>query len=237
MNTTTIRAIATAAALAGTAALSQAATVNFTGWAFGSGNSVTVGAPNHSGPAGGFKGSVVFNAAEQAAGWQDILNNNFISYCVEINEHFSLPSGNMSGYSVVHAASYVRSADNTVLGATAANRLGQLMSLVAADPQRVDTAAESTALQLAIWNLIYDTDSSLMGGTFTANANSFRTTGDTLLGAAATTGNRYEAYILTKSGSQDFLLLRELPEPTSLALSLLALGGLGIAAKRRAAKA
>lgn len=227
-----------AAALAGTAMLSQAATVNFTGWAFGSGNQVSVGTPNHSGLAGGFKGSVDFSAAEEALGFADMMNNSFISYCVEINEHFSLPSGNMTGYSVVSASDYVRSYDSTVLGADAANRLGGLMSLVAADPNRVNTAAESTALQLAVWNLIYDSDGSVGAGAFHENAaSSFSATANALLGDIANQANRYEVYVLTKAGSQDFLLLRQVPEPTSLALSLAALGGLGFVARRRSVKA
>ena len=68
-----------------------------------------LGAPNHSGSAGGFAGSIDFSPGEQASGLADILGNSFISYCVEINEHFNLPSGNMTDYSVVSASSYVRS--------------------------------------------------------------------------------------------------------------------------------
>lgn len=222
-------------ALAGAMAapvLSQAAVVRFSDWAYGNswGNVVTVGTPSHHGAAGGFKGSVDFDAGEEAQGWVDRLNDSFISYCVEITESFSgFPSASMSGYAVVSASAYGWST-------TRADRIGRLMSYVAADPSRVDTANESTALQLALWDLVYDTDSdvSLLLGNFKETSNAtFDAYANSLLAAAAGETNRYEVYVLSKSGSQDFLLLREVPEPATLALCLTALGGLGIMRARR----
>lgn len=229
--------IAAAVALCSASMASQAAVVNLTGWAFGSGNVVDVATPAHKGSAGGFKGSVNFSAAEEAAGFTDILGNGFITYCVEINEHFRLPSGDMTGYVVQSASTYVRSFNGTAFGAATASRLGKLMSYVASNAALVDTAAESTALQLAVWNIVYDADDSLNGGPFKENsvADNFKSTANSLLTASAGAQNKYDVYILSKSGSQDFLLLRELPEPTSLALAFVALGGMGAAARRRKA--
>jgi PEP-CTERM motif len=232
-----------AALLGGSCLMAQAAIVNYTGWAFGSGHSVHVGKPNHRGPAGGFEGSVDFSAAEEAAGFVDRINSSFISYCVEINQSFDLPSGNMAGYAVVDADDYVRSVDNTVLGADRAERLGRLMSWVAGDSQRVDSSAESASLQLAIWNLIYDTDESVTAGVFkekTANG-AYNAYANTLLADSLNFANRYEVFILEKNGSQDFILLRdqparittEVPEPGSLALTFAALGALGLGRRRR----
>jgi hypothetical protein len=218
----------------------------YTGWALGSGNTVNVSAPNHHGLAGGFKGSVDFSPAEEASGFTDILGNGFISYCVEINEHFSLPSGNLNGYKVVSASSYERSfylPSTTPLGGAKADRLGQLMSYIAADSSRVDSATESTSLQLAIWNLVYDSDNTVLAGDFKENTpnGAFDAYADALLASSMNTQNRYEVFILTKSGSQDFLLLRErattsfseVPEPASLALAFAALGAAGIVSRRR----
>ena len=221
--------IAAAAALSGAATMSQAATVYYADWAFGSGGAVNVTAPGHNGLAGGFKGSLDFSAAEESQGFVDIAANSFVSYCVEITEHFSgFPSAFMTDYAVQAASAY------SSWGTARANRLGQLMSYVAADASRVDTALESTSLQLAIWNLVYDTDNTVLGGAFKETSSSgFNAYADQLLTASLNTQNKYDVYVLSKSGSQDFLLLRELPEPTSLALTVAALSGMGFVARRR----
>jgi hypothetical protein len=53
-----------AGAFFGATALSQAVVVNLTGWDCGNDNNV-VGIPNHSGPAGGFKGWVDFHLSRR----------------------------------------------------------------------------------------------------------------------------------------------------------------------------
>jgi hypothetical protein len=195
----------------------QAADINMTGWAFGSGQTVNVTAPTYNGQAGGFKGQLtnagVFNTA------------NLITYCVELTQSFSLPSF-MTGYSIVSGNSY--------FGAGVSSTLGKLMTYAYSNPSFVDTSAESGSLQLAIWNAIYDTDSTLATGAFKNTANlGINTLANSFLANAATTTSVYNVFVLKKEGSQDFILLQAVPAPASLALAALALAALAASSRRR----
>lgn len=246
-----------AVALASATLAAQAATVNLGSWAYGdsSGNVVNVGSPDHTGPAGGFKGAVLFDAADAASGFSGVMSN-FITYCVEIEESFYLPSGSMTGYSVVAGSADAEWNNPNGTGKTASgtsNRLGQLLSYAAANNviRSSTAAADSTSLQLAIWNVIYDTDSTVSSGVFSEKSNSaYDAYADTLLTASAGWGRMLDVYVLQKSGSQDFVLTRDtgrvvtaitpgiganIPEPASLALALLGLAAAGAASRKRSA--
>jgi hypothetical protein len=213
----------------------QAADINLTGWAFGSGQSVNVSVPTYNGSAGGFAGQLS-NAG--------IFNNaNFITYCVELTESFSLP-GNLTGYSIVSGASYGHWNNQNATGQTSAQvatKIAKLMTYAYSNPTFVDSSLESGSMQLAIWNAIYDNDTTLdtyAGAKFsnTSGVAGLNAGANSLLSNSASVNSQYNVFVLTKAGSQDFLLLQRVPTPASLALAGLALALLWQTRRRAAAR-
>lgn len=228
-------AAALAAASVAAPSAAHAAAVTLTGWAFGGGGSVSsstsaaTGMASYSGAAGGFKGTL------SGAGALD--TTQFITYCIELEESFSFSTSAMTGYSVQDAASYfaARRLANPLRpdGAQVAERLGRLFTWVQGDATRVDSAAESTALQLAVWNIVYDTDWSLFNpaGRY-SDSSSHAVLANIMMAHASMTTNRLDVFALTRSGRQDFLVTTlRVPSPGTLAL--VALGLAAAAALRR----
>ena len=200
----------------------QAAAVTLTGWAYGNGNAVQT--TSYKGEAGAFGGSLT------GAGAFD--TSSFLTYCIELEEHFSFSPSAMTQYALVDGSSYFerRRSDGGI-----AERLGRLMTYVADNASMAAGAAGSSALQLAIWNTVYDTDYSVTSAGRFDDASGLRDAADSFLaGAASVTASRYSVFALEKAGSQDFLVLQAngVPEPGSLALVLAAGGGLGWAYRR-----
>ena len=223
-----------ALALAATALSGQAASVTLTGWAYGSGNEVRVNALSneYAGAAGGFVGTLTGTAGFDAM--------PFTTFCIELEEHFSFSETAMTGYRLVDGARYfqVRRGDAGI-----AERLGRLMTFAYDNPDLVQNAEGSTALQLAIWNTVYDTDYSLTTRGNFSDVSSYSMAAETLLvGASQLNAKRFEVIALERAGSQDFMLLKAMyladgtvPEPGSVALVLAALGALVVSRRRSAA--
>jgi PEP-CTERM motif len=230
------------------AAHAEPVSLTLTDWAFDAGNNVNLSNSSNSisytGRAGAFKGTL------SNSGFAD--SNFFTTYCIELEQSFKFGPTAMSGYSVTEGASYF--ADRRSNSAIA-DKLGRLMTYIAADPTRVDTSIESTSLQLAVWNLVYDNDYSLSTGNFRDGSSYAAGANQLMAGANGVVTSKFDVYALTNANTQDFLLLsakapgvvktsggdgdrppttNAVPEPGTIALSGLALLVLaGTAALRR----
>jgi hypothetical protein len=109
--------------------------------------------------------------------------------------------------------------------------------------------ADHAALQLAIWNIIYDTDTTIASGNFTATSG-VSGTADAMLAASLTAVAPADQWTYTfyrfastpaatnNNASQDYLAFervkssRDLPLPGTLALFGIGLAGLGLARRK-----
>ena len=233
MNRSTVSRAAAALAFVTTALGAQAGTVTFNSWTWGNGNAVQVSSPNYSGAAGGFTATL----SGFGNGFDGVVN----TYCVELTESFHFGTG-YPEYTLVSASSYFTAQKADALGRLVAEVMGNGLFASAAAGTKDD---QSTALQLAIWNVVYDNDSTLNGGSFT-DGSAFKNGSASYVGANAllqssqfrSRNTAYELFVLKSVGSpghQDQLIWRQtsVPEPASLALAGLALAAGAFARRRR----
>ena len=250
-NSNNLLRICAVAALAASAFAAQAATMNLSGYKYG-GNAVQttypafgpVGAGSYNGGAGGFTGTVI---GSEIAG----LDGNIDTYCVQLGEHFS-PGVSYSNYTVVDALGYF-----TPDGIGRSDRMARLFSYVVDQHLFTVVAADkkddlSTAIQLAVWEIKYETDLSklsLGNGVFSSTTTAFTNASFasnayyganqllSLSAAAAITQNIYVLESVNPSGHQDQVFWRPrgstVPEPASLTLVVLAFAAAGLATTRR----
>lgn len=192
-------------------------TVNLTGWTYGSGNAVNVGTPTYSGAGGGFKGSL-----SNAGAYNDA---SFETYCVELGQTFYW-NQTYNDYKIIKGDTYSQWDGNPAT----AGQIGQLMTY--ANSYGPMDAAKSTGVQLAIWELIYESSIkapySLDTGSFTNAPTSSNTFANTLLAGFSATTSLYNVDVLKNENHQDFLILTAVPEPEGYALALAGLACIGV---------
>ncbi len=219
---TVIHRAALGLALLACAHAAQAATVTFNNWTFGSGNNVHTLQPAYSGAAGGFSATV------DGVG--------MTTYCIELTQGFSWNT-RYTNFTDGTAADYFGA------GSDKAMKLGQLVSYAFYDTvAHVSNAAQSTSMQLAIWNVIYDNDYTLSSGSF-ADTSGYASYASTLLSASQSFTNQADVRVLASPTQQDQLHWSrvtpgrpgiEVPEPGALALVMIALGAAALALRGRA---
>jgi hypothetical protein len=175
-----------------------------------------------------------FKVTESTAGSNfQAMAGSFYTFCTDIADPFHpLPNqytveanGSTHGFSLADATLmaklFTTAGFNSLNGFGAGN----------------NTVLNFVSMQMAVWNVLYDTDLTVSGGTFQlltdnnvgarAQANSW------LTAAGALNSANLQVHNLHSALEQD-IVITSVPEPSAYALALMAALGLGAVARRRA---
>ena len=154
---------------------------------------------------------------------------NFAAFCLDIAHYLSLP-----GYYTITTSPFASDPLTTT-------QIGNVQTLfdMAFGSLTLTSNAQSAGFQLALWEIIYETTGTLSvgNGNFTASGNTGAVNfANTLLGNLVSAGPVTQVYNLTcleSQNGQDLVTASPVPLPAAGLLLLAALGGLGLARRRK----
>jgi PEP-CTERM motif len=213
-----------AASLAFAASQASADSVELTGFAFNPASIISV---DSAAP-----GTVVSFTDLQAGEFVGTLNGaSFMTYCTELTQEASF-NVNYNDYTAVSGV--------TAWGAAKSLAIDHLMSAVLGGgfPTNAD---QSVAVQAAIWEILYETGPTYDFSTGSFTATSVNATTQGILDAldfsfAASYPITVHVDQLQSPSAQDFLVVTEVPEPSTYALMFAGLVSVGFVARRRQQK-
>jgi len=227
-----------AAALAVSAGLASAGTIDVRFTGTGAGQTIHVNSPSLNGNV--FAGQL-FHTLSNATGPEAQFNGDYVTFCTDLSQHVT---STIRTYDLVAIDLMPNS---TPMGAAKAQALTKLYASAGGSQLLGGTSSElGAAFQIAVWEIISDYNPSLIGGGLDVTAGTFRATktdGSTLsssvrghltsLFAAANTEGGVGAGIMgiRSSTAQDQII----PVPTPGAFALAGLGGLCLVRRRRTA--